>query len=187
VKKFKLQFSLRAILTTVALVSAGMGLWRLGYQRTVFRSRASHHRTQAVAIQGQIDKIEGQIWSEFRLRATFWQFGPRGARVIEAGLAREASRMNTAGSRFGSRPNPLEPNDVRMGLVREYELAWLDSLLNYHKGLQAKYDLLAGRPWLPVDPDPPMPVRSVRQEEDERITEDAEIMWRKYLIATRRK
>ncbi|HWE39754.1 MAG TPA: hypothetical protein VG406_24610 [Isosphaeraceae bacterium] len=71
-------------------------------------------------------------------------------------------------------------------LVLEHELAWLNRVLAYHKMLKAKYDALAAQPWLSVDPDPPGPVRSVRQEEDE-IERDTEARWRRHLASVRRR
>jgi hypothetical protein len=52
--------------------------------------------------------------------------------------------------RSSPRPDPDDPRDG------DRRARW-DRLIAHHRALQEKYDRIASRPWLPIEPDPPEP------------------------------
>jgi len=51
----------------------------------------------------------------------------------------------------------IQEGEENAGARQEQAIAFLRRLVEYHEQLTTKYDRALWRPWLPVEPDPPMP------------------------------
>jgi hypothetical protein len=51
----------------------------------------------------------------------------------------------------------IQEGEERAGVRQEQAMDFLRRLVDYHEQLATKYDRARWRPWLPVEPDPPMP------------------------------
>jgi hypothetical protein len=133
---FPLRFRLWQLMAAIALVSLVLGYrsWKLRMERLSrsYFEQSNHHVSQT-DIFARRAYVERQRGDRYQLMA--WT-------ATKVGNATEAENLKSLAAKSYENFN---------------EWNWLS---RYHEALAWKYWRAEGRPWLPVEPDPPAPVPS---------------------------